>query len=395
MKQNPYTRVWAQVDLTALRFNLQSMKDRIPEGVRMAAVVKTDGYGHGAVPVAKEADAFVSFYCVASPEEGLNLRMHGITKPVLVLGPHTGGDYEEMVRADIRPAVFTMEQAKGVSRAAVKLGKTAPVHIALDTGMSRIGMRPTEEDAALAGRIAALPGVKAEGLFTHMYRADEKDLTKAREQVERYRQFLSFLKKEGVVPEIRHVANSAGIMEGLGTDFDMVRAGITMYGIYPSDEVDRTKLALKPLMSLKSHVTFVKTINAGDEVSYGGTFRAERETRVATVPAGYGDGYPRLLSGKGYVLIAGKKAPILGRVCMDQFMCDVSGIPEARTGSLVTLLGKDGEEEITVDALSALCGRFPYEFVCDIGKRVPRVYYRDGEIVGTKDWFSDRYADFM
>lgn len=395
MKQNPYTRVWAPVDLTALSFNLRGMKDRLPEGVSMAAVVKTDGYGHGAVPVAKEADPFVSFYCVASLEEGLNLRMHGITKPVLILGPYTGDDYEELVRADIRPAVFTMEQAEGVSRAAVKLRKTAPVHIALDTGMSRIGMRPTEEDAALAGRIAALPGVKVEGLFTHMYRADEKDLTKAREQVERYRRFLGLLKKEGVVPEIRHVSNSAGIMEGLGTDLDMVRAGITMYGIYPSDEVDRTKLALKPLMSLKSRVTFVKTIYPGDEVSYGGTFRAEREMRVATVPVGYGDGYPRLLSGKGYVLIAGKKAPILGRVCMDQFMCDVSGIPEAKTGSMVTLLGKDGEEEITVDSLSALCGRFPYEFVCDVGRRVPRVYYRDGAIVGTKDWFSDRYEDFM
>ena len=187
------------------------------------------------------------------------------------------------------------------------------------------------------------------------------------------------------------MSNSAGIMELLGTDYDMVRCGITLYGIYPSDEVDREKLAIRPVMSLKATVTYVKEICPGDEVSYGGTFKAERTMRVATIPVGYGDGYPRLLSSRGYVLIHGKKAPILGRVCMDQFMADVTGIPEAKAGSIATLLGKDGGAEISVEELSELCGRFPYEFVCDIGRRVPRVYYKNGGIIGTKDWFGDRY----
>ena len=392
--ENPYSRVWAPIDLDAMEFNMQSMRDRIPAGTRMAGVIKTDAYGHGAVPAAGIIDRFVSFFCVASGEEALNLRLHGITKPILILGPYPGKDYGPLVEADIRPAVFTMEQALDVSRAAKQLEKTAPVHIAIDTGMHRIGMEPTEESADLVKEMAALPGIRIEGLFTHLYRADEKDLTSAREQVTKYRNFVKYLADRGIFPEVRHVSNSAGIMELLGTDYDMVRCGITLYGIYPSDEVDREKLDIRPVMSLKATVTYVKEIGPGDEVSYGGTFRADRIMRVATIPAGYGDGYPRLLSSRGYVLIAGKKAPILGRVCMDQFMVDVTDIPEAETGSVATLLGKDGDAEITADELGSLSGRFPYEFVCCIGKRVPRVYYRNGEIVGTKDWFGDRYEMF-
>ena len=392
--ENPYSRVWAPIDLDAMEFNMQSMRDRIPAGTRMAGVIKTDAYGHGAVPAAGIIDRFVSFFCVASGEEALNLRLHGITKPILILGPYPGRDYGPLVEQDIRPAVFTMEQALGVSRAAERLGKTAPVHIALDTGMHRIGMEPTEENADLVKEMAGLPGIRIEGLFTHLYRADEKDLSIARGQVEKYRDFVGYLADRGIFPEVRHVSNSAGIMELLGTDYDMVRCGITLYGIYPSDEVDRGKLAIRPVMSLKATVTYVKEIGPGDEVSYGGTFRADRPMRVATIPAGYGDGYPRLLSSRGYVLIAGKKASILGRVCMDQFMVDVTEIPEAEIGSIATLLGRDGDAEITADELGELSGRFPYEFVCCIGKRVPRVYYRNGEIVGTKDWFGDRYEMF-
>lgn len=392
--ENPYSRVWAPIDLDAMEFNMQSMRDRIPADTRMAGVIKTDAYGHGAVPAAGIIDRFVSFFCVASGEEALNLRLNGITKPILILGPYPGKDYGPLVEADVRPAVFTMEQALGVSRAAERLGKTAPVHIAIDTGMHRIGMEPTEENADMVKEMAALPGIRIEGLFTHLYRADEKDLTIAREQVKKYRDFVRYLADRGIFPEVRHVSNSAGIMELLGTDYDMVRCGITLYGIYPSDEVDREKLDIHPVMSLKATVTYVKEIGPGDEVSYGGTFRADRPMRVATIPVGYGDGYPRLLSSRGYVLIAGKKAPILGRVCMDQFMVDVTEIPEAETGSIATLLGKDGDEEITADDLGVLSGRFPYEFVCCIGKRVPRVYYRNGEIVGTKDWFGDRCEVF-
>ena len=389
-----YRRVYAEVDLDALVFNLQSMRNRLPAEMKMAAVVKTDGYGHGAVPAAVAADPYVSFLCVASAEEALNLRLNGLSKPILILGPVPGDEYGELVREDIRPAVFTMEQAEAVSRAAESAGKTAKVHLAVDTGMNRIGMRPDEEGACLAERIAGLPGILIEGMFTHMYRADEKNLDTARLQVRRFGEFREKLKKRGVNPEICHITNSAGIMELLGAEFDMARCGITMYGIYPSDEVDRSLLEIRPVMSLKSTVTYVKEIGPGEEVSYGGTFRADRKRMVATVPCGYGDGYPRMLSGKGSVLIAGKRAPILGRVCMDQFMWDVTEIPEARPGCVVTLLGKDGGDEITADEIGTISGRFPYELVCDIGKRVPRVYLKDGKAVGTKDYFRDIYEDF-
>ena len=389
-----YRRVFAQVDLDAVVFNMQSMRDRLPAHMKMAAVVKTDAYGHGAVPVALAADPFVSFLCTASPEEALNLRMNGLTKPVLVLGPSVGDCYEEMALAGIRPAVFTREQADAADRAGTKTGMRMPVHLALDTGMNRIGMRPSEESLELAAYIASLSRVRIEGMFTHMYRADEKDLTSAKEQVRRFAGFREALGKRGIVPEICHVSNSAGIMELLGAEFDMARCGITMYGIYPSDEVDRSLLAIRPVMSLKSTVSYLKEIGPGDEVSYGGTFRADRKVKVATIPVGYGDGYPRLVSGKGSVLIGGKRAPILGRVCMDQFMVDVTDIPEARIGCKVTLMGKDGGEEITAEEIGLLSGRFPYELLCDIGKRVPRVYLREGKIVGTKDYFKDIYTDF-
>lgn len=391
---NPYTRVYAEIDLDAVVFNMNAMRNNIPQGTGMAGVIKTDGYGHGAVPVARAIADFVSFYCVATPEEAENLRLHQITKPILILGPVCGDAYGELVKQEIRPTVFTLEQAQAVSDCAAIQKKTAYVHLAVDTGMSRIGMKPDRASAAVAARIAALPYVEIEGLFTHLYRADEKDLTCAKKQVETYRTFLGYLKEAGIEPRIRHVSNSAGIMENLGTDFDMVRAGITIYGIYPSAEVDRKKLPLKPVMSLKSCITYVKQIEKGTSVSYGGTFTADRPMRIATIPVGYGDGYPRTLSNCGYVLIDGKRAGILGRVCMDQFMVDVTDIPAAKTGLEVTLLGADGADCIRVDDLSALCGRFPYEFTCDIGKRVPRVFLKNGEIIGRKDYFRDYYQDF-
>lgn len=389
-----YRRVYASVDLDAVVFNMNSMRNNIPQKIKMAAVVKTDGYGHGAVPVAKAVSDFVAFYCVATVEEALSLRMHHITKPILVLGPVPGDEYEDMVSFDIRPSVFTLEQAEALNDAAAVQQKTAYVHLAVDTGMNRIGMKPTEESAAVAAKIAALPNIKIEGVFTHMYNADGKDLSSAEKQAEIFKNFLGMLKEKGIEPKIRHISNSAGIIENLGTDLDMVRAGITMYGIYPSEETDRTKIRLKPVLSMKSRISFVKEIKAGDSVSYGGTFTAEKAMRVATIPVGYGDGYPRTLSNCGYILIDGKRAHILGRVCMDQFMVDVTDIPAAKTGLPVTLIGDDGADTIRVEDLSRLCGRFPYEFLCDIGKRVPRVYLKGGREIGHKDYFMDFYQDF-
>ena len=393
MKQ--YTRVYAPIDLDAIRFNMESMKRNLAPGTGILGVVKADGYGHGAVPAAIAMEPYVDGYAAATLEEALMLRRHGISKRILILGVTHKSQYREMLDADIRPTIFTMEQALPLSQLAEARGVTAAVHLALDTGMSRIGMTPDEKGADLAAEIAGLPGIYVEGLFTHFARADELDKTSTEEQLERYLHFTELLKERGVEIPIKHCANSAAIIDLPHMGFDMVRAGISVYGLYPSDEVDRSRVPLKPAMGLKSFVTYVKEILPGQAVSYGGTFVADHPMKVATIPVGYGDGYPRSLSGTGYVLIFGKKAPILGRVCMDQFMVDVTGIPGVKEETPVTLIGSDQGEEITVEELAELCGGFHYEMICDLGKRIPRVYYQNGQVGGTKDYFDDKYEDFF
>lgn len=389
-----YTRVYAPIDLDAVAYNMESMRRNLEPGTGMIGVIKTDGYGHGAVPVARVLDSFVWGYAVATIDEALLLRRHNITKPILILGVTHPTRYEDLLHGEIRPAIFTMEQAKPLSKLAVSMGKQVPIHLALDTGMSRIGMEPDEAGADLAAAIAALPGIEVEGMFTHFAKADETDKGPAKLQLERYLHFAELLHARGVKVPIRHCSNSAGIIDLPQAHLDLVRAGISIYGMYPSDEVDKDKVPLRPVMGLKSFITYVKTILPGQEVSYGGIFAAERRMRVATIPVGYGDGYPRNLSGRGWVLIHGKKAPILGRVCMDQFMVDVTDIPEADVDTEVTLIGRDGGEEIRVEDLAAVGGGFHYEIVCDIGKRVPRVYSWMGEVIGTKDYFDDSYPGF-
>ncbi len=393
-RMKTYTRVYAPIDLDAVAYNMESMRRNLTPGTGMIGVIKTDGYGHGAVPVALVLDPFVRGYAVATVDEAMILRRHNIKNPILILGVTHPSLYEDLVREEIRPAIFTMEQALPLSEHAASKGKKAKIHLALDTGMSRIGMQPDEEGADLAAAIAALPGIEVEGMFTHFAKADETDKNSAGRQLERYLNFVELLKQRNVEIPVRHCSNSAGIIDLPQANLDLVRAGISIYGMYPSDEVDKTKVPLRPVMGLKSFITYVKTIQPGQEVSYGGTFVADRVMRVATIPVGYGDGYPRNLSGKGWVLIHGKKAPILGRVCMDQFMVDVTEIPDAAVDSEVTLIGKDGGEEIRVEDLANAGGGFHYEIVCDIGKRVPRVYSWMGEVVATKDYFDDTYPGF-
>lgn len=390
-----YTRVYAAIDLDAIEGNMKAMASNLTKGTGIIGVVKTDGYGHGAVPVAKAIDPYVEGYAVATIEEAQNLRWHGITKPVLILGVTHESHNEELITYEIRSAVFEKKQAQALSEKAVSMGKTAYVHLALDTGMSRIGMKCCEESADLAALISHMPGVCVEGLFTHFARADETDKTSAIKQLRKYLDFIKMLEKRGVQIPVKHISNSAGIVDMREANCDMVRAGISIYGLYPSDEVDKQKVILHPAMELKSFITYIKEIEAGAAVSYGGTFVAEKPMTIATVPIGYGDGYPRNLSGKGRVLIHGKSAPILGRVCMDQMMVDITHIPEAREDDEVTLIGRDGDDEITVEELARTGGGFHYEIICDIGKRVPRVYLRDGRIVGKKDYFKDIYEDFI
>ena len=391
----PYSRVYATVNLDAVASNMRSMRDNLPASTLIMGSVKADGYGHGSVPVAKTIEPYVFGYAVATIDEGIILRRHGINKTILILGVTHESRYEDLLRYDIRTAMFQYEKAKKLSDLALKQGKKAVVHLALDTGMSRIGMKADREHAKEAAAIAALEGIEVEGLFTHFARADETDKSAYEEQYRRYKEFLGYLKELGVKIPIRHCSNSAGIVESLESNhMDMVRAGIAIYGMYPSDELSHNWLKLTRAMEINSCITYIKEIEAGTAVSYGGTFVADHTMKVATIPVGYGDGYVRSLSGKGDVLIHGKRAAILGRICMDQFMVDVTDIPDVQEDDEVTLLGSDGAECITMEELAEKSGGFHYEMICDIGKRIPRVYLKDGKVVGTKDYFDDVFKGF-
>lgn len=385
----PYLRVCAEINLNAAAYNLNSMKENLEEGTRMIAVLKTDGYGHGAIPIARMAEAYDYLwgFATATVEEALQLRQAGIRKPVLILGFTFPDACEEIVRQEIRPTVFTMAAAEQLSREAVRQGRTVSIHIKVDTGMSRIGLKDDQEGAELVREISLLPNVELEGLYTHFARADERDKGPAREQLARFQAFAGLLKDRGVKIRMHHCSNSAGIFDLKEANMDAVRAGISIYGLYPSEDVNRLAVPVIPVMTLKSHVVYVKEIGPGTSVSYGGTFTAEKPMRIATVPVGYGDGYPRSLSNKGKVIIRGRQASILGRICMDQFMVDVTDIPEARPGDLVTLIGADGGNGITMEDLGGLSGRFNYELACDIGKRVPRRFWKDGRVVAEQDYF--------
>lgn len=384
-----YSRIYAEINLDAVAENFAAMKKNIDPKTKIMAVVKADGYGHGAVPIARlvEEYEYIWGFATATAEEALQLRTAGIKKPILVLGFVFEEHYAQIIEHDIRIVVFKRDMAEQLSAEAVRQGKKAVIHFGLDTGMTRIGFADTEENVSVIREICGLPNVEAEGMFTHFARADETDRTVTERQLVRFERFIEALKQNGVELPLCHCSNSAGIIEFPEANREVVRAGITIYGIYPSDEVRKELVPLTPVMQLKSHVSFIKEVEPGVQVSYGGTFETVRKTRIATIPAGYADGYPRQLSNKGWVLIRGQKAPILGRICMDQFMVDVTDIPEVMDLDEAVLLGKSGEAEIKVEELSNLCGRFPYEFVCDIAKRVPRVYIREGKISEQKDFF--------
>ena len=358
---NKNSRLYASVDLDAIRFNLDSMKSNIDKETEIMAVVKTDGYGHGAEAIACEIESidYLWGFAVATDEEAVLLRKHGIKKPILVLGYTFAESYENIVKYEIRPVVFKEDMARELSDEAVKQGKTVYFHLGVDTGMGRIGVFPDRSSIDLVKRISELPNVKMEGIFTHFSKADMTDKEPTDIQIRKFTEYIDILKDAGVSFEFRHCSNSAGIVEIRKANMDIARAGITLYGLWPSNEV-RKNIELKPALALKSHIVYIKEVAAGTEIGYGGTWKAQRVSRIATLPVGYGDGYPRMLSNKGYVLIHGKKSPIVGRVCMDQVMTDVTDIPEAREYDEVTLIGRDGREEITMEMLGDLSGRFNY-----------------------------------
>ena len=380
------TRV--KIDLDAIASNMDAIREKA--GVPVMAVVKADAYGHGAVQVARLLQDKCAFFCVSSILEAMELRQAGLSTPILILG-HTPADaFPTAIREGIRPTIYRMEDALALSKAAQFLELPARFHFAVDTGMSRIGFQVNEEDADICARIASLPGLFAEGLFSHFATADCADLTRAKKQAERFAEFDGMLRRRGVKVPIRHLNNSAGLMN-FATPYEMVRSGIITYGMYPSDEVDPSLLSLRPALQWLSRVTHVKTLPAGREISYGGTYVTKADTVVATIPVGYADGYRRNLSGKFYVLIHGQKAPILGRICMDQMMVDVTHIPGVQVGDRVTLVGTDGEEAITMEQISAQADSFNYEFVCGISRRVPRLYVQGGKTIHTVHYLLDAF----
>ncbi len=387
-KIDTFQRAYIQVDLDAIMDNMRNMKKNIAEHTKMIGVIKTDGYGHGCIPIAHclEELEFMYGFAVATAEEAKVLRDAGVKKPILILGYTFPYAYEMLVEEEIRPAVFRKDTIAELGEAAKKVGKTIKVHIKVDTGMSRIGITPDEEGLHFVEALMKQEGIEIEGIFTHFAKADEADKSEAKMQLKKFEEFVTLIKEKLQLEiPIKHCSNSAGIMEMPEADMDVVRAGIALYGLYPSNEVSRDSVMLRPALSFYSHIIYIKTVYSGQSISYGGTYTASKDIRVATIPVGYGDGYPRSLSGKGYVLIHGKKAPILGRVCMDQFMVDVSEIPEASEGDLVTLIGYDKTEHISAEELGELSGRFNYELVCDFGKRIPRVYIRDDKPVAIQD----------
>ncbi len=377
---NPNNRIYAKIDLDAARHNLNAVYKLIKPDTKVIAVIKTDGYGHGAIPIATELEPVEYLYgfAVATAEEALQLRRHGIQKPILILGYVFQEHYPQLIEQEIRLTVFTQEMAEQLAKDAQKLNKDVLIHIKIDTGMNRIGMQAKEESVKIIAQIASLPHIIPEGIFTHFARADEADKSAANEQLIQFEQMIKMTEAAGIHIPYRHCANSAGIIDLPQTHMDLVRAGIILYGLWPSEEVQKERIDLQPVLELLSHVAYVKQLEAGKSISYGGTYTTKKTQTIATIPAGYGDGYPRSLSNQGYVLIHGKKAPIVGRVCMDQFMVDVTDIPQVKTGDKVVLVGKDGEEVITLETLALLSGRFHYEFTCCLSKRIPRVYYKNG-----------------
>lgn len=370
--------VWAEINLAALRHNLREIRRIIGPDVEQMAVVKAEAYGHGGVEVAQTACEFgAGWLGVALPEEGMALREKGITVPILVFAPLQANQAEFFLEHDLTATVCFLEPVVALSRAAMRRGRTAAVHVKLDTGMGRIGLTPPEA-VKFIKKIGLIPGIKVSGLYSHLATADQEDKTYAELQIKRYVQTVDALRAEGLLPEKLHLANSAAVLELPQTYYNMVRTGIIMYGLYPSAEVKRNTIDLQPVLSLKTRVVYVKRVPIATGISYGQRYHTDRETTIVTLPIGYADGWSRRLSQKAQVLIGGKRYPIVGTICMDQCMVDVGDDP-VEVGDEVVLIGTQGREQITADAIGEILGTINYEVTCMISDRVPRVYINKNE----------------
>lgn len=378
---------WAEIDLNALENNIKEVV-KVSNSKEIIAVIKADGYGHGAVGIYKTLlENGASKFAVAVITEAIELRKAGLELPIIILGYTPHDFYDEIIDFKIEQTIYSYQDAVELSRAAVKRNEKVKIHIAVDTGMSRIGFLTTEEEAMEVKRISELPGIEIEGIFTHFASADERDKEYSFLQIERFEKFNEYLKQLNVNIKYKHVSNSAGVIDFPNLEYNGVRAGIMLYGYYPSEDVDKTKVSLKPVMRFKSTIVHLKTLEEGRSISYGRVFTTERESKIATLPVGYADGLPRLLTGKGKVLINGTFAPIVGRICMDQCMIDVTEVPNVKVGDEVMFIGEDEfGNNISADDIADLIGTISYEIICGISKRVPRVYKKDGKTVNIKNY---------
>lgn len=372
-----YNRIYARINMDNLRYNISKMKSIVKPDMKVLAVVKADAYGHGAVGVSQRIRDLADYFGVATIDEAIELRNAGITEPILIIGYTDSEDFDKLIEYHITQAVYDVEECEKLSKIALAKGVKVKVHLKVDTGMGRIGFSADNDGIAQALKLKDMEGLNIEGIFTHYAKADEIDKTYSINQKEKFLWFIEEMEAGGVTFDIKHIDNSAGTMEIDDNEFDMVRLGIVSYGLYPSEEVDKT-ITIKPVMSLISHVSHVKTVKKGSSISYGGTYIAESDRRIATVTVGYADGYPRAQSNKGRVIIRGEYAPIVGRVCMDQMMIDVTDIPDVAVKDEVILIGGANDKYISVEEVSCYANSFNYELVCHIGRRVPHVYNEDG-----------------
>lgn len=385
-------RTWAQINLDALDNNITQIKSVIDPSAKLCAIVKADCYGHGYEYTAQQMqESGADWFAVSNLAEALQMRKAGIDRPVLILGYTPPDKVRELVYNDISQAVYSLSYARALSENAALYGVTVNAHIKVDTGMSRIGFlyHDSVEDYPVIDeieKVCSLPGINPEGIFTHFSSADCADGELfTRLQYDLFLSACDRLAARGIYFEIRHCSNSAGILSYREMNFDMVRAGIILYGLYPSSAVERP-VKLLPVMELKTVISMLKTVPAGTPVSYGRTFTAEHEMRIATVPIGYADGYPRRLSNKMSMLVNGHRAPVIGNVCMDQTMLDVTGIDNVFEGKQITVFGKDGGAYISVDELAEKAGLINYEVLCSLSRRVPRVYIKNGSVFETTDY---------
>ena len=373
MAEHEFYRSFAKINLSAIDHNLREIKKSLAKGVKTLAVVKADAYGHGLVPVSKHIQKDVDYFAVATVEDALELRENGVEKPVIILSYVSPLQYETVIENDITATMYNVEEAENLSALAEKKGKKVKVHIPVDTGMGRIGFMPNEDGVKAVRRISEMKGIFLEGLFSHYACADYEDKTESDKQTELFDRFISLLEKEGIEIPIKHMNNSAGTIENL-KQYDMCRVGIALYGLYPSDEVNKDNMKLTPAMEVMSHIVHIKTVEKGFKIGYGHIYKAPSERTIATVSIGYADGYKRCLTGVGYVLANGKKAPIVGKICMDQCMVDITDIPDLKVGDKVVVMGKSGNEELSAELLGSMCHSFNYEIICSFMPRVIRIY---------------------